>query len=177
MYPLPVSQGLSNTGQSAISSTGQGNYAQGGFATTAVAPFVFRSETDPTKVGSASDRIANLHRSEWQDYLTRFQPRDRQLLNLASGTLDNEQAIARSREAAGTGFDVAEQSLQRDMSRLGLSQSADEVAQRGRSNSMARAAAEVSAVNGARLHTQDRDLKLMSGDMATGLRSSRLGEG
>lgn len=131
-------------------------------------------ETNPSKPGSASDRIARLMRAEWSDYLARYQPRDKQLLELASGTADNNAAILRSREAAGTGFAVAQGSLDRDMSRLGLSSSADERTLNQRNTQTAKTAAEVSAMNGARIHTQDRDQSLLSGDMATGLRSGRL---
>jgi len=130
---------------------------------------------DPTKAGSASDRAGRLHREEWYDYLSRFQPYDQKLLALATGDGDNKAAIQRSRESVGTAFDVATGSMQRDLSRMGLSEAADERSQRDASTGLARAAAEVSAVNGARLHTQDRDMKLMSGDMATGLRGSRIG--
>lgn len=130
---------------------------------------------DPSKTGSASDRVGQLHRDEWYDYLNRFQPYDQKLLALATGDTDNKAAIQRSRESVGTAFDVATGSMNRDLSRMGLSEASDERLQREASTGLARAAAEVSAVNGARLHTQDRDMKLMSGDMATGLRSSRIG--
>ena len=131
-------------------------------------------ETNPTKAGSASDRIANLMRAEWDDYLTRFQPRDQQLLGIATGTVDNEAAITRSRESAGGAFDAAQGTLNRDMSRLGLSSMPDEAAPNRRNTQAAKTAAEVAAINGARISTQDRDLQLMSGDMAAGLRSGRL---
>lgn len=130
---------------------------------------------DPTKFGSASDRVGRLHREEWYDYLNRFQPYDQRLLTLATTDADNEAAIQRSRESVNTAFDAASGSLQRDITRLGLSEADDERRQREASTDLARTAAEVGAINGTRLHTQDRDMKLMSGDMATGLRSGRLG--
>lgn len=133
-----------------------------------------RVETNPTKEGSASDRVAEIMRAEWDDYLARFQPRDQQLLGIATGTDDNNAAILRSQQSAGTGFGVAQGSLNRDMSRMGLSSAPDEVAVNQRNTQAAKTAAEVGAINGARISTEDRDMKLMSGDMATGLRSSRL---
>lgn len=151
------------------------------YASSAVAAQAYKiantpaSTNDPTKVGSASDRVGQLHHDEWYDYLNRFQPYDQKLLALSTGNTDNKAAIQRSRESVGAAFDTATGSMQRDLSRMGLSEATDERSQREASTGLARAAAEVSAVNGARLHTQDRDMKLMSGDMATGLRSSRIG--
>lgn len=134
-----------------------------------------KGSNEATKAGSASDRIGNLHRAEWADYVKRFEPRDQQLLGIATGNTDNQQAIDRSLSSVGGAFNVSRGSLDRDMSRMGLSSLPDERLQRERGSLSAQRAAEVSAVNGARIHTQDRDMKLMSGDMASGLRSSRLG--
>lgn len=132
------------------------------------------SSTDPTKSGSASDRMGNLIRAEWDDYVTRFQPYDQKLIGLATGQQDNEQAIARARGSVAGSFDVAQGTLGRNKERLGLSSVSDEAAVQNRNTATARTTSELNAINGTRIHAQDRDLSLMAGDAAAGLKSGRL---
>ena len=124
--------------------------------------------------GKASDQLARIYREEWQDYLNRFAPAEQKLIDMATGTQDNEQAIDRARSSAAGAFDSANAGRQRDFQRLGLSESQDERAFRERRSARQKKVAEVDAANKARLHTQDRDLNLMAGDMAVGLRDSTL---
>src|SRR5690606_11258661 len=133
------------------------------------------SSNDPSKVGSAAWARGQLHRAEWEDYLSRFRPRDDQLREIVMGTQDNEQAIDRARLSVDTSFASAQGSLDRNRQRLGLSDMPDVSAQRDHSMGLARTAAEVDAVNRTRMHTKDRDMKLMSGNLATGLNENRAG--
>lgn len=144
---------------------------------TAVNSTSYFSTNNPANSGSASDRMGRLIRAEWNDYVNRFQPYDKQLIGLATSDADNNAAIERARTGVAGSFDVAQGTLQRNQQRLGLSSVADEVAAQDRNTAMAKTAAEVNAVNGTRLHTQDRDLSLMAGDAAAGLKSGRLSGG
>lgn len=132
------------------------------------------SSNDPSKAGSASDQMGRLIRAEWGDYVSRFQPYDRQLIGLATGDTDNNQAIGRARSGVAGSFDVAQGTLQRNQQRLGLSSASDELAAQTQNTATAKTVAEVGAVNGTRLNTKDRDLSLMAGDAAAGLKSGRL---
>ncbi len=132
------------------------------------------SSTDPTKSGSASDRMGQLIRAEWDDYVTRFQPYDQRVISMATGDEDNLAAVGRARAGVAGSFDVAQGTLQRNKERLGLSDAADEIAVQNRNTTTARTSSELNAINGTRIHAQDRDLSLMAGDAAAGLKSGRL---
>jgi hypothetical protein len=133
-----------------------------------------KTVTDPTKSGSASDRMGQLIRSEWDDYVTRFQPYDQRVISMATGDEDNLAAVGRARAGVAGSFDVAQGTLQRNKERLGLSDAVDEVAVNNRNTTTARTSSELNAINGTRIHAQDRDLSLMAGDAAAGLKSGRL---
>jgi len=138
-------------------------------------PFVMRNSynSDPSKKGSASDQMAGITRDQWDDYLTRFQPYELKVSGLATGQLDNEQAIARARGSVAGSFDVSQGTMQRDRERFGLATAGtnpDEQPILQARTGLSRAAAEVSAINGARTETANRDMKLLSGNMAVGLR-------
>lgn len=129
---------------------------------------------DPTKYGSASWHIGELTRKEWDDYEKRFQPYDQKLINIATGKQDNEAAIANARGLASASFDIANNINYRNRSRLGLSTAADEMKSSMRLRDTNKTLAELSAVNNTRLAGEDRDMKIMSGNAAVGLRDSRL---
>jgi hypothetical protein len=137
-------------------------------------PVAAKTSTDPTKAGSASDRMGGLIRSEWDDYVSRFQPYDQKLIGIATGSADNAAAVDRARAGVSGSFDVAQGTLQRNKERLGLSDAADEIAVQNRNTTTARTSSELNAINGTRIHAQDRDLSLMAGDAAAGLKSGRL---
>jgi hypothetical protein len=129
---------------------------------------------DPTKFGSASWHIGELTRKEWEDYKTRFQPYDQKLINIATGKEDNEAAIARARGLASASFDNSNWMKVRNRERLGLSSTADEMNSSMRMRDTNKTLAELSAVNNTRLAGEDRDMKIMSGNAAVGLRDSRI---
>lgn len=131
---------------------------------------------DPTKEGSASDQMGNLLRAEWGDYLNRFSPYDQKLIGLATSDEDNQQAIARARANVGSSFDTSTATMQRNNERLGLSNYANRAQSLNRQTASSRTLAELNAVNKTRLHVQDRDKSIMSGDAAAGLKSGRLTE-
>ena len=130
-----------------------------------------KKSNDPTKAGSASDLIANITREQWQDYLNRFQPYDRKLIDLATGNNDNEAAVERARSGVQSSFDVANGTQQRNTERLGLSTLPDEAQAIERNSKQAQTLSELNVVNNTRLHAQDRDQKLLAGSGAVSLRS------
>jgi hypothetical protein len=134
------------------------------------------TSTDPSQSGSASDRMGNLMRAEWEDYRTRFQPYDQKLVGLATSDADNQVAIERARSGVAGSFDVAQGSLQRNQQRLGLSSTPEEVALQSRNSQASKTLAEVGAMNGTRIAALDRDKQILGGDAAAGLKGSRLGE-
>lgn len=75
-----------------------------------------------------------------------------------------------AREASETGFGLADASYKRNQSRYGISNTAEEQNILDNQNALAKTAARVGAVNGARLHAANRDKQLMTGDLSVGLR-------
>jgi hypothetical protein len=135
------------------------------------------AKNNPTKSGSASDRMGSLLRSEWNDYVTRFAPYDQKLKDLATSTIDNEQAIDRARQNVAGSFQTSAGTLQRNNERLGLSSAADVSQSLTRQTLGNRTLAELNAINKTRLHAEDRDKSIMAGDAAAGLKSGRLTSG
>lgn len=130
--------------------------------------------TDPTKSGSASDQMGNLLRAEWDDYITRFAPYDKKLIDLAVSDQDNLAAVDRARSGVAASFDVASGTRQRNNERLGLSNVADVSTSLNRQTGNNRTLAELSVINKTRMHADDRDKSILSGDAAAGLKSNRL---
>ncbi len=131
------------------------------------------SSSDPSQAGSASDQMASITREQWDDYVTRFQPYESQVVGLATGQADNEAAIARARGSVTGAFDVSQGTMMRDRERFGLASAGanpDEMPALQARSGLSRAAAEVAAINGARTETNNRDMQLLSGNMAIGLR-------
>jgi hypothetical protein len=135
-----------------------------------------KSSNDPSKVGSASWNMGELMRKEWDDYVTRFQPYDKKLISIATGQADNEAMVANARAGVNNSFAVSNGTTLRNLSRLGISQSSDEMQSNNRINDTNKTLADISASNNARMAAEDRDMKIMSGNAAVGLRDSRLQE-
>ena len=128
---------------------------------------------DAAKAGSASDQMGGIYRAQWDDYVNRFQPTETQVVDLATGQADNEDAIARARGSVAGAYGVSQGTVQRDRERLGLSSAGTNVDEQPimqARTGLGQAAAEVSAMNGARAETNNRDMQLLSGNMAVGLR-------
>lgn len=132
---------------------------------------------NPTKSGSASDRMGSLLRSEWNDYLTRFAPYDKKLMDLATSDTDNQEAIDRARQNVAGSFQTSAGTLQRNNERLGLSTASDAGQSLARQTLGNRTLAELNAINQTRLHADDRDKSIMAGDAAAGLKSGRITAG
>src|SRR5690606_17718744 len=103
-----------------------------------------------SKNQSASSTYAQLVRDQWSDYVKRFQPYDQRLIELATGQEDNIAAENMAREAATTGFGLADAAYRRDMSRMGVSLTPEERTAFEAQGLRDKAAATVGAVNGAR---------------------------
>jgi hypothetical protein len=132
------------------------------------------TSNDPSKAGSASDRMGNLIREEWDDYVARFQPYDQKVIGLATSDVDNQEAIERARSGVAGSFDVAQGTLQRNQQRLGLSTAQRERDVNQRNTQAAKTLAEVGAINGTRIAAQDRDRALMAGNAAAGLKAETM---
>ncbi len=133
-------------------------------------------QTDPTKAGSSSDRMGGITREEWQDYINRFIPVEDTLVGLATGQQDNDEAIARARGSVVGAYDVSQGTMQRDRERFGLANAGanpDEMPALQARTGLGKVASEVSAINGARTETNNRDMQLLSGNMAVGLKSAQ----
>ena len=112
---------------------------------------------------SASDTYAHLVREQWQDYKTRFTPWEDHLINLANGQEDNLLSEQRASNAVNNSFGLAQASLGRDRSRLGITLTDEEKANETRLGAGLQSAATNAAVLKARLHAKDRDNSLLSG--------------
>lgn len=162
-----------------LSSLGIGKVADYAKQNTVVGKGIFKDgtsspklETDPSKAGSASDLMGQITRQQWDDYVARFQPYDKKLIDLATGQADNEAAIQRAREGVAGAYDVANGTMQRNNERLGLSLANDESAAIANRSANSKALAELNVVNNTRLHAEDRDKQILSGSGAVGLRSA-----
>lgn len=121
---------------------------------------------------SADDTLANLYRSEWNEYLRLFPKYDKLMVELGMGTEDNEQAIARARESADDAFESSRGTYQRNMSRYRINEEPDEKAARERQESRNLMSARATAGNQARIHTRDRDTALLGGNLSVGLQDA-----
>jgi len=112
---------------------------------------------------SLAPQQAQIIREQWDDYTTRFRPKEKELMGLAMGNADNQLSEQRAIGAANTGFGVAGGTLSRMRSRLGQTMTGDETTDENRQNSSLRQAAVVTAQNRARLQARDRDNAILTG--------------
>ncbi len=119
----------------------------------------------------ASDRMAALHRAEWDDYVQRFQPYDQKLLDSVRGDTLQREAVDRAGLSTNQAFDTARGSAERDRGRVGLADVDPTVrAHRDQEFQASKSAAMATNKNLSRLHADDRAQKVMAGNMAVGLR-------
>lgn len=124
-------------------------------------------------MGIASDRMARLHRMDWEDYKRRFLPYQRKAADFATSDEVVGETLQRVQDSMDTGYRVALGAHERDMERYGLSESAREAKSREMSHQLDKTAETVSGLNQARLHVQDSQRRVLAGDAAAGLKESR----
>ncbi|WP_339898291.1 hypothetical protein [uncultured Gilvimarinus sp.] len=120
----------------------------------------------------ASNRMAGILRRDWDSYMENYAPYDAKLREMVMGDADNEAAIDRARETTRDSFAASREAGERDRSRAGLSLAQDEADVINRRSQRNGTLAEVNAANQTRLHMQDRDMQMMAGNMAGGLRQA-----
>ncbi|WP_020209050.1 hypothetical protein [Gilvimarinus chinensis] len=137
---------------------------------TGLQDYFMGSDVNPDH--EASHRMAGIYRADWQSYLDNYAPYDAKLRDLVMGDADNQEAIDRARETTRESFDTSRDALKRNQSRMGLSLAQDEADVQSRRSQRASTLAEVNAANQTRLHMQDRDMLMMAGGMAGGLKEA-----
>lgn len=109
----------------------------------------------------AQDTFAALTRQQWQDFQTDILPYENKLIEFSN---DQGAALDASNRALGrvdTAFDRQAGDTQHKLQSLGLTLNADEQNAFGRSNSLARAAAQVQGANTAALQTRELQQAVM----------------
>lgn len=120
----------------------------------------------------ASNRMAGILRRDWDSYLENYAPYDQKLRDMVMGDEDNKAAIERARDTTKSAFGASREAAERDRSRAGLALAQDEADTIGRRSQRNETLAELGAANKTRLHMQDRDMQMMAGNMAGGLREA-----
>lgn len=121
------------------------------------------------KKTNPSDTYAQIIREQFADYTNRFQPYEDRLLSMGMGTDDNIESESRAGITADNAAALSRSMLQRERSRYGLSQAADQAQTEARLQATTATADKVGALNKARLHAADRDNYLLAGGMGSGL--------
>ncbi|MGB5557350.1 MAG: hypothetical protein WBN04_04980 [Paracoccaceae bacterium] len=110
-------------------------------------------------------QTAALTRAQYEDYKTRFQPVENQVLGSimnAEGGLGNQavldDTLARTSANVNNQYDVAEGSMRRNMGRMGINMTPEREQVAARGLDLGRTLSEVSARNNARTAVKDRDL-------------------
>jgi len=113
----------------------------------------------------AAQERADLARSEWDDYKTRFAPWEDRLIAFNKDPGVEERAVESARAGAHNQFAVGVGEYRRNKMRLGESGLLDKGEKRGLA--LAKVKASVQAVNDARAYTEDRREKITSGGLGT----------
>lgn len=119
----------------------------------------------------ASSLMAAISRLEWKDFQERYAPvmRDFSQQVMSGDTVTD--AVNDARNSTIQGFANAQKNQQTADSRLGLSLNSGVLETRERSNNLAAAAAQATAVNDARVSAKDRENIILSGGAGAGLRT------
>jgi hypothetical protein len=122
---------------------------------------------DPLLVGaawgdnSASRTQGRIVRAEWDDYVSRFFPKEDELFGGLGRPANTEQAMARTDAA----FDNAKAAAGRRQALYGAPQSPEAMAANDRTMQLSRQASKAGAANRANARKQQRDMGIMGGSM------------
>jgi len=123
------------------------------------------NDRDPSSKTYASDTWAKITRSQWDDYVNRFVPREDALLNMT--TYQNPALvahdIARGTQEAAKGFNATRNMADQYQSRYGAALSRGEQQYQDRSANVSRSAAIVNEANRIRQKLQDRNREIAIG--------------
>ncbi|MBS0056971.1 hypothetical protein [Yersinia sp. Marseille-Q3913] len=125
-------------------------------------------------MGQASDTYANLMRGQYNDWLTRFYPKQKELMGLAtSGELMNQQ-LTRVSDSSANSLRAAQLGTQNQLARYGVTQT---VNPNDNSLGLRSALAMAGAKNGIREAEQDRQMNILTGGSASLREQMRIGGG
>lgn len=107
-------------------------------------------DDDPEGEKSPVERMADISREMWEDYVARFQPLEDRLIS-SKMNWDEKGSVDEAANIAETSFDVSRGILDRDLSRYGLGLTGDERVAVEKTTALDEAAAVADAKNLARL--------------------------
>lgn len=115
--------------------------------------------------GKASDTLATIYRSQWEDYKARFVP----LENEVMGAYKNPSLYRAAEDQARGGVyqTFANQPTQRNLSRYGVQMSPEQQAAVQRNMQLTRSATAANAVNETRRRMSERDEEIMVGGVSS----------
>lgn len=116
---------------------------------------------------SGSDNMAKIHRSEWENYRSRFAPVEDMLFDRFQDTGRTEEAVKSAGQTMASAFDRSKDQTAREMSRYGVSQTGDVAEASDRTFGLKQAAATAGARNGMRTAMEDQKMGIMSGGLST----------
>lgn len=112
----------------------------------------------------ASNTRANMARDVWNDYQTRFQPVERELLDM----VQNPEQLLDERLAAITinsdaAYSAAMTTADQTRGRYGIAMTPEQAAAEGRNLGLSKTLGEIDARNNTRTHIADRNMQVIGG--------------
>lgn len=111
----------------------------------------------------ATKTQANLARAQWDDYVHRFEPYERKLLDMIGNESNLTQALSGADEIAQSSFDSASRGMGMSLAKYGTAQDEKEQQATSRQMNLNRAATQAGLRNKVRTEAYDRDVELMTG--------------
>jgi hypothetical protein len=121
----------------------------------------------PPAPPSASDLYAALTREQWQNYVSTFVPIENQLIQFATDPNKPLEAMAEASRDVNAAYAAQQGSMQRRLSGLGVSLTADEQAAQQRSFGLSKSLADVGAQNVAGALTRQRQQSVLGNPAPT----------
>jgi hypothetical protein len=116
---------------------------------------------NPGSSNYASDTFAALTRDQWSQYVSTFVPIENQLIKYATDPNTVTNAMAKASSDVGAAYTNQQGSMQRRLTGLGITLSADEQAAQNRQFGLSRSLADVGAQNIARDLTTQRQQQIL----------------
>lgn len=123
-------------------------------------------------MGYASDTFANLTRQQYADWQQRYLPQEEKLMSLATDNSLLNSQLDRTAGTAANAVSSAQDSLNDQMSRMGVSTTTNT---NDNSNSLNSSLAVAAAKNGTRSAAEERELSILAGSGARSYATSLTG--
>lgn len=123
----------------------------------------FQSDSVAHPDGWADGMRSIIAREQWADYVERFQPLERELIDNITSGKRMETALGKVDSSMGTQYAKADDSYQRNMSRYGIGQSNQQQKQHQSRLGLSKAASTANQRNTARRRVSDSNMQFMSG--------------